>query len=319
MADPRDLDDETVLALTIFGEARGEKRAGRDAVANVILNRTMLRSNGVGPASWGRSVKDVCLAKLQFSTWNADDPNRAKLLAGTDAMAAVERAVYFECKDIAQAALLGTLKDNTKEADHYLVTSIASRTKWARGKTPVAVIGAHSFYKFYQLPESPAHGPPRVAPARSARAEADDSPSSGERSTLSPPADRSGHSRPDANGLQQSANSAGASGSAGTGAPATFRQPDVEPVAADETVRPWWVSKRLKAGATLAAGSQVPGWIDTLWEKASEWFANDPDAVNTLWSHAVTLLAVKWVGYAIFAGGAAWLAWTFFYDRKQKG
>ena len=219
----------------------------------------------------------------------------------------------------ANALAKSTLLKCVLAGDHDGAAKQFGKWVFAGGKKLPGLVQRRAREAERYLAESPAHGPPRVAPARSARAEADDSPSSGERSTLSPPADRSGHSRPDANGLQQSANSAGASGSAGTGAPATFRQPDVEPVAADETVRPWWVSKRLKAGATLAAGSQVPGWIDTLWEKASEWFANDPDAVNTLWSHAVTLLAVKWVGYAIFAGGAAWLAWTFFYDRKQKG
>ena len=101
--------------------------------------------------------------------------------------------------------------------------------------------------------------------------------------------------------------------------PVLSRQPDQEPDAAPEP-EPWWRtllgSKRVKAGLALAGGSQVPGWIDSLWETCSDWFKNDPVAVETLWQHATTLLAIKWVGYAIFAGGAAWLVWSLYLDRK---
>lgn len=100
---------------------------------------------------------------------------------------------------------------------------------------------------------------------------------------------------------------------------ALSRQPDEPPPEPDDTVRPWTASKRIKAGTTLVLGSQIPGWVNDLWETFSDWFKNDPVAVETLWSHAVTLLAIKWVGYAIFAGGAAWLVWTFFLDRRAKG
>jgi hypothetical protein len=66
-------DDLSVMARTVFGEARGEPYQGRLAVAHVILNR--VRAGG-----WfGASVSEVCLKRWQFSCWNPGDPNRARL------------------------------------------------------------------------------------------------------------------------------------------------------------------------------------------------------------------------------------------------
>lgn len=63
---------------------------------------------------------------------------------------------------------------------------------------------------------------------------------------------------------------------------AVGRAPEPPTPAPVEQPRPWWRSKRIGAGATLAGGSQVPGWIDSLWQSASDWFKNDPDAVHVL-------------------------------------
>src|SRR5512134_3045692 len=63
-------DDLSVMARTVYGEARGEPHEGRLAVAHVILNRA--RAGG-----WfGAGVSEVC---LQFSCWNPGDPNRPRL------------------------------------------------------------------------------------------------------------------------------------------------------------------------------------------------------------------------------------------------
>ena len=56
------------MAKTVWGEARGEDKEGRIAVASVILNR----KNKQG---WmGKTIIDVCLKKWQFSCWNENDP-----------------------------------------------------------------------------------------------------------------------------------------------------------------------------------------------------------------------------------------------------
>ena len=304
MPEPRSLDDITILALTIFGEARGQSNAGREAVANVILNRLDLRESGIGPRNWGNTLQDVCLAPLQFSAWNEGDPNRAKMLALAFGDAKPDKA-YNECRALAGRMLAGQLSDNTNSADHYLVSSIANRTKWAKGKKPVAVIGAHSFYKFYSVPDAERE-PPRDSQAPE-RQDAGASPPVAPGRTIPP--------EPAASPIQPATQPRALPTAPG----ALSRQPDEPPPEPDDTVRPWTASKRIKAGTTLVLGSQIPGWVNDLWETFSDWFKNDPVAVETLWSHAVTLLAIKWVGYAIFAGGAAWLVWTFFLDRRAKG
>lgn len=119
------------LARTIYGEARGEGIKGMQAVANVVMNR-------VKAASWyGASVKDVCLKPKQFSCWNEGDPNRAVILAATDAQLATARS-------IAEQAIAGTLPDITGGATHYHAKSV--NPYWATSMTKTATIGNHVFY-----------------------------------------------------------------------------------------------------------------------------------------------------------------------------
>lgn len=122
-----------VLARTLWGEARGEGQIGMEAVACVILNRA------AKPGWWGRSVAEVCLRPWQFSCWNADDPNRAKLLSVDDADPAFRLAL-----DIAGRALAGSLPDCTGKATHYHARHVMPG--WAKGHTACAMIGRHAFY-----------------------------------------------------------------------------------------------------------------------------------------------------------------------------
>ncbi|WP_257386328.1 cell wall hydrolase [Tahibacter caeni] len=135
------------LARTIWGEARGEKKPGRVAVAWVVLNRT-----ADAQKRYGQSIEAVCLKPKQFSCWNAGDPNLAKLKAVTDADTA-----FRECLDIAAAAVGGKLspdpadpnrpKDPTKGGNHYHTVGLQPLPHWAEGKTPTATIGRHVFYR----------------------------------------------------------------------------------------------------------------------------------------------------------------------------
>src|SRR3546814_14859458 len=89
--DPVDL-----LARTIWGEARGEPVRGMEAVAAVVMNRV------ARPGWWGRTVASVCTKAYQFACWNEDDPNRAKLLAVTDA-----DPIFAIARRIARRAVAG--------------------------------------------------------------------------------------------------------------------------------------------------------------------------------------------------------------------
>lgn len=138
MTDPSTLSAREIVARTLWGEARGEGIAGMAAVAAVIANRVRF------PRWWGKDAKQVCLKPWQFSCWLESDPNRVKLLAVTQADRAFALAL-----EIADEALAGRLRDVTSGADHYHTAGVAPA--WSAGKSPVAVIGCHRFFRL-ELP-----------------------------------------------------------------------------------------------------------------------------------------------------------------------
>ncbi len=131
----RDID---ILARTIFGEARGEPVRGKEAVACVVLNRVR-RARVRGGYWWGGDIQSVCLKPWQFSCWNDNDPNRAKILK-------VDRThrVFQTCLRVARRALAGTLKDPTHGATHYHTLNV--EPPWAQGRAACVIIGRHRFY-----------------------------------------------------------------------------------------------------------------------------------------------------------------------------
>jgi spore germination cell wall hydrolase CwlJ-like protein len=112
--------DTDTLARTIYGEARGETDAAKQGVAVVVMNRARAMSY-----PGGGSVSGVCTAPSQFSCWNANDPNRAVILA-----ASASDATFAKCLQIAQAAVDGQLPDNTGGATYYYDTSISQPSFW---------------------------------------------------------------------------------------------------------------------------------------------------------------------------------------------
>ena len=279
--DPAALDDTEILTLTLWGESRGCSDAGRRAIANVILNRVALRASRIGPATWGRTIKDVCLAPYQYSCWLPDDPNRAKML-NPSTMTALDAAAMKQCRAIADEAIQGGLIDNTNDADSYLVTSIASRTSWARGKTPVAVIGAHSFYRLYGPPQAPA-AIPVVAEAASPAVSQDAIPA-------------------------RLADTAGA----------LAVPPDVEQIPAAEAIPPKAAPNPTNSrtmASSAVGGAGILSWlsIDTIYDRAYNWFANDKDALDTLWAWAPALDRAKWwimVGLAVAFAVVVYARWS---------
>lgn len=139
--------DVLILARTLYGEASGETQAGKEAVANVVMNRTRSRR-------WPNSVAKVCLQNgrlrsgkviYQFSCWNTFDPNRARI----ENLQPGANANFDDCIKIAQRAVSGQLADNTSGATHYHATYIAT-PYWVE-KSPNAFMtrqyGVHKFYK----------------------------------------------------------------------------------------------------------------------------------------------------------------------------
>ncbi len=124
---PGDLD---ILARTIYGEARGQPFQGQKAVAHVIMNR-------VKKAPRDNTIAKACLRHLQFSCWNAGDPNLVQMLD-----ASTQRLAFRMAMRAALEAYDET--DFTYGATHYHTKSVSP--PWSRGKTPCLVIGDHLLF-----------------------------------------------------------------------------------------------------------------------------------------------------------------------------
>lgn len=117
-----------IIALTLWGEARGESVEGKLAVASVI---------------WLRAGKDpsrlavVCRKPKQFSCWNDGAPVPPVSVS----------PAWEACKAIAQLLAKGRGSfAATVEADHYHATSMKQTPYWAEGMKEVKTIGGHVFY-----------------------------------------------------------------------------------------------------------------------------------------------------------------------------
>lgn len=128
--------DVDVLARTLFGEARGERRPGMEAVAWVILNRARK-----GPPRFQSTIGEVCKAPYQFTCWAKSDPN-ARLCAAVDE----SDPSFLLALNVATAVLGGMVPDPVGGADHYFVTNMKNPPAWASKMRLVKRIGAHSFF-----------------------------------------------------------------------------------------------------------------------------------------------------------------------------
>ena len=123
-----------ILALTVYGEARGETYLGQLAVAHTILNRVK------NPAWWGSTIAGVCLKPKQFSCW--DDPNRVHIMR-----ASLDDQALRSCLRAAISAMDNIEKDLTGGADHYHVTNMPVMPGWRDTSKITVEVGRHTFYK----------------------------------------------------------------------------------------------------------------------------------------------------------------------------
>lgn len=136
--------DIDTLARTLYGEARGEDRQGKIAVACVVINRVKKRKMAGYRIIGGvktPTIDATCLKPWQFSCWNKNDPNREKCLNVT-----TSNTKFAECLEIATLAVNDKLTDITKGATHYYNPKACAQPRWAYGKKPCAVVGHHLFF-----------------------------------------------------------------------------------------------------------------------------------------------------------------------------
>lgn len=136
-----------ILALTIYGEARGEPIEGKIAVGNVCRNR--LKTN-----RWGATYERVCLAPMQFSCWSPKGGLSNYTLVKTLAAQIMDGhppndPALAECYWVASGIHGGAARDNTERSTFYFVTN-SKIPSWAIGHLPVCVIGNHSFFSGIQ-------------------------------------------------------------------------------------------------------------------------------------------------------------------------
>lgn len=135
-----------IMALTVFGEARGESIDGQVAVAHVILNRFT-----ANPKKY-KTLANVCLEPLQFSCWNDSDPNKAKLIElskqfiNNNVTNPILKQIYYICMGVIGNHLL----DNTNNSVNYLALALFNSNKkpsWAKSpRTIPKIIGNHVFF-----------------------------------------------------------------------------------------------------------------------------------------------------------------------------
>ncbi len=135
-------DDDVLLAMCLWGEARGEMPAARLAVGNVVHNRLQrdLRC-------YGRTWRTVILHPYAFSCFLPADPNRAKLLRP---LLYGSGALWSECIVVARMLIAGAGEDNTLGATHYYDASLdVHPPAWASSPQmkPTVTIGRLRFFR----------------------------------------------------------------------------------------------------------------------------------------------------------------------------
>ena len=140
------LNDDEIMALTIWAESRGEPLPGKVAVGTVILNRVRLRQ-------WdGNTIMEVCLWPKQFSCSNPDDKQRTVLVdfAEDREFSFEHSASLKDCYVLAQGLINGVIRKDEdiwqSKCCQYLTTAAKQHCNWWKSMRFVKKIGNHEFY-----------------------------------------------------------------------------------------------------------------------------------------------------------------------------
>lgn len=141
----KDLPDDAILGLTLYGEARGEPISGQIAVGCTIRNRLNDPKH-----RWGQSYRDICLQPKQFSCWNdGSDQNHADLMKAASLL--LQKGdpppVLEQCAWIALGLVRGAILDTVKGANHYHTALLNPRPSWAQTYVPIKQVDHHVFYR----------------------------------------------------------------------------------------------------------------------------------------------------------------------------
>ena len=127
--------DETLAALTIYLEARGESFAGKMAVAAVIRNRMNHKYHSDG------TVKGTVLRAKQFEPWIRRSPKEVLFNPGNRQMQQSLLAwnLVQDGRDVVRGAVL------------FYNPTLVDAPRWAQVNRKVAKIGGHEFFNKHHI------------------------------------------------------------------------------------------------------------------------------------------------------------------------
>ena len=128
--DHKPLSDDTLAALTVYLEARGESFAGKLAVAAVIRNRMNRKYHSDG------TVKGTVLRPKQFQPWNRRKPHQVRF----DLNESMMRDSMLAWKMVQDG------RNVVKGAVLFYAPRLVPSPRWALQGHRVASIGGHEFY-----------------------------------------------------------------------------------------------------------------------------------------------------------------------------
>ena len=127
----------TLLAMCIFGEARGQSMAAKIGQASVVHNR-------VKDGRFGHDWEGVILHPYQFSCFNENDPNREKLL---QPLAHESPKVWVDCVNAATVVMNDAAHDTTQGALYYhsYRSAFPPPPAWGKVTFTLSIDGLHFF------------------------------------------------------------------------------------------------------------------------------------------------------------------------------
>lgn len=135
-----ELKDEEVMALTLYGEARGASFNAKLGMAQVMWNRTKDKR-------FGSNIKEVVTKPKQFSCYNDNDVN-LQIIMGVveDFDGNFNKNIHLrECYMIALAVINGYIQGKVKDSLFYHTTGV--NPKWNKNMILEAKIGNTLFWK----------------------------------------------------------------------------------------------------------------------------------------------------------------------------
>lgn len=162
--------DRVAAGLTLYGEGRGEPVEGQVAIVWSFVHRARATNINGGHRWWGGpDLESVCRYPMQYSCWNAGDPNGHVLGVAFDCLVAdpprpvivsdivglghagFDLAAYVRCRAVVLDVLEGRAPDpfagaKLFGATHYARLEIERPWMTAAGVVEVGRRGPHKFF-----------------------------------------------------------------------------------------------------------------------------------------------------------------------------